>query len=368
MNTQKTPVYFYLPDVYWQASNQLSSMLDNYLNGFIKLGDLWEWHVDTHPGLKSDGLFAWIILPYLCLKSRKFECELVDKIPKQGIVILPRKFVEDDLKPSPQCLFVMIKYDAKIHSYSQIHVVQNPQDELILQNSSLWKNHYISHYLQPGLLPRNSQNGDRFQNLAFFGLEENLAPELKTNEWIDQLKSLGYNWSIINRKKWYDYSDVDAVIAVRSFDSRSYDVKPASKLYNSWQAGVPAILGAESSFRAERNSELDYIEVTSPEQIITALESLRTNPDLRQKMIENGKQRSQQKLPDIVTQQWINFLENKAFSEYEKWLSLPKYGQQLYFISRDNSENLKEVNAKIRRIKGTVKNTLKQYLGNILNV
>ncbi|NET73972.1 MAG: glycosyltransferase family 4 protein [Sphaerospermopsis sp. SIO1G2] len=362
MSNQKPPVYFYLPKSYWQASDQISLMLDKYLNGLIKLSDLWEWHVDTHPGLKSDGLFAWIILPYLCLKSQKFECELVDNIPKKGIVILPRKFIDDDLKPSHECLFVMIKYDGKIHSYSQIHIVQNPQDELIIQKSRLWKNHYIPHYLQPGLLPRDIQHGDRFQNLAYFGLEDNIAPELKTNQWIEKLKFLGYNWSVVNRKKWYDYSNVDAVIAVRSFDSRSYDVKPASKLYNSWQAGVPAILGSESSFQAEKNSELDYIEVTSPEQIIAALETLRNNPDLRQKMVENGKQRSQKTLPDVVTQQWMNFLENKAFPEYYKWLGLPKYGQKLYFLSRDNSEQLKEVNAKFRRIKGTIKNTLKKYL------
>jgi hypothetical protein len=37
----------------------------------------------------------------------------------------------------------------------------------------------------------------------------------------------------------------------------------AIKLYNCWHAGVPAVLGAESAFRANRRSDLDYLEVQS---------------------------------------------------------------------------------------------------------
>lgn len=361
MTIQKPPVYFYLPESYWQASDKMPLMLDKYLNGLISLGDIWEWHVETHPGLKSDGLFAWIILPYLYLKAKGFECELVSNIPTKGIVILPRKFIEDDLKPSPECLFVMIKYDCQIHTYSQIHIVENPQEELITKPSQIWKSYYIPHYPQPGLRPRDLKHGNRFQNLAYFGLETNLAPELRTSEWINQLKSLGYNWSIINREKWHDYTDVDAVIAVRSFDSCSYNWKPASKLYNSWQAGVPAILGQESSFRSERNSALDYIEVKSPEQIIKALESLRADQDLRQKMVENGKNRSQHNTPDVITNQWISFLENEAFPYYYKWVSFSKYRQNFFIFTRNYSLKAQKFNSQFLRVRGQVKNLLKQY-------
>ena len=44
--------------------------------------------------------------------------------------------------------------------------------------------------------------------------------------------------------------------------SRRWYLKPPSKLFNSWLAGVPAVLGHESAYRAERRSDLDYIEVS----------------------------------------------------------------------------------------------------------
>ncbi|MEM8808289.1 MAG: hypothetical protein AAGF01_19895, partial [Cyanobacteria bacterium P01_G01_bin.38] len=38
--------------------------------------------------------------------------------------------------------------------------------------------------------------------------------------------------------RWHDYRQIGAVVAIRSFDRRRYDHKPATKLYNAWQ-GCP---------------------------------------------------------------------------------------------------------------------------------
>lgn len=64
---------------------------------------------------------------------------------------------------------------------------------------------------------------------------------------------------------------------MRSFSQNDYYDKPALKLFNARHAGVPAILDAESAYRAERMSELDYIEVMSVDGTLLALKLLAGN-------------------------------------------------------------------------------------------
>lgn len=81
-------------------------------------------------------------------------------------------------------------------------------------------------------------------------------PELQQPAWQEQLKALGLNWHVVTTSsRWHDYSDVDVVLAARAFGRpNSYAWKPATKLYNAWHAGVPAIFSGESSLLAERQS------------------------------------------------------------------------------------------------------------------
>ena len=53
--------------------------------------------------------------------------------------------------------------------------------------------------------------------------------------WSEKLKDLGLNWQVVSRDRWNDYSNVDAIFAVRNFKQASdYKWKPASKLVNAW--------------------------------------------------------------------------------------------------------------------------------------
>ena len=90
------------------------------------------------------------------------------------------------------------------------------------------------------------------------------------------------------KEKWPDYSSVDGIIAVREFGPQTANRKPATKLYNSWLAGVPAILGAESAFRFEGNPGEDYLEVTSMKEVFQSIESLMTDVNLRMQLVSRG--------------------------------------------------------------------------------
>jgi hypothetical protein len=354
-------IYFYFPEAYRLEAQNFDLIIDRYLQQSIGMSEVWEWHVENHPSLKSDGLFSWIIQTYLHLKSRGVACELVSSIPDEGIVILPRKFVPDDLKPGKNLLFVMMKGDGKLHQYSQIHLIENLAENFT-KDSRLWKSHFIPLFPQPGLRPRDGQHGDRFENIAYFGLETNLAAELRSPEWKAELRSLGFNWMVVDRDRWHDYRNIDAVVAVRSFQEQGYNWKPASKLFTAWHAGVPAILGRESAYQVERKSELDYIEVSSPTEVINALKRLREDPIYRQKMIENGRLRAPKTNVDQISAQWQSFLTDIAIPAHAQWSKASSLEQKFFMGQRDVAIGVKAIRARISRVEWQVKKVVKSLL------
>lgn len=284
------------------------------------------------------GIYAWSLQTYLRLQADNFPCELVGELPTEGIVLVHRNCLRahHNLKPGPKLLLICIKAELKQYIYAQLHVVQNPLEMLLLKDS-----YYLPHWPQPGLIPRDLRRSDRFENVAFFGHEANLAPELMHPSWQKQLDALGLRWQpVINRNRWDDYSEIDtrwndyskidAIVAVRSFDrQQSFQTKPATKLYNAWLAGVPAVLGSESAYQAERKSELDYLEVASPTDVISALKRLRDDPALRRAIVSNGQVRAQAIQPSSLTARWRNFLENIAVPTYSRWCAKPRWLQQM---------------------------------------
>jgi hypothetical protein len=325
MNDSLPPIYFYVPESDWP-----SDYMPDSSQGY------WEWMCSryrlskTDPKYKYLGRYNWTLQAYLNLKDRGFPCQLIKTLPSEGIILAHRAFLPFHLRPSPKVMIVCIKADYEEHPYALFHVVQNEQETKMVRDS-----YYISNWPQPGLIPRDSERGDRFENIAYFGIEKNLAPELRDPSWSEKLKELGLNWQVVSRDRWNDYSNVDAIFAVRSFKQESdYKWKPASKLVNAWLAGVPAILGCESAYQAERQSELDYIEVNSVEEALNALKSLRDNQELRQRMLENGRVRAESMTVEQITQRWRKFLTDVAVPEYERWCKASRLTQQIYLARR----------------------------------
>ncbi len=300
------PIYFYLPQKDWL--DNMPEQPDVYWEQFGK------------------GIYCWTLQTYLYLKADGFPCSLVGTIPDEGIVIAHRDSFPYGLRPTPKVLMVCIKPDRNSHPYAQLQVVQNPQDAKNLKNS-----YYIPLWRQPGLIPRHPERGDRFENIGYFGISHNLAREIKATSWSKQLEELGLNWQIIPKNRWHDYSNIDAIVAVRNFQQQDYTQKPATKLYNAWHAGVPAILGKESAFQSERKNEFDYFEVSSIDDAINVLKRLKDNPQLCQKVRENSQIRAQEVDPQNVLMQWGSFLTNTAVPKYQLWCRSSQLSQQLYW-------------------------------------
>ncbi|MBD2254012.1 hypothetical protein [Nostoc parmelioides] len=347
--SQLPPIYFYIPDGDWRAT--MPTNPDVYWKEF--------------GGVVTPTVYGWTVQTYLRLKHAGFPCELVSKIPDEGILIAYRRSVPEEFKPGAKVLFVCLKSEQNPHPYAQIHVVGNIK-ETAPQVDIQGYRYYMPHWPQPGLIPRDTARGDRFETAAFFGELRNLAPELQDAAFAQQLEKLGLSWQILDRTqrdRWNDFSAVDVIIAVRKFGHASdYAWKPALKLYNAWHAGVPAILGQDSAFRNERRSELDYLEVGSVEEVITNLKQLKDDVELRQAIVTNGNLRAQESSVAYLTQRWQNFMTEIAVPAYWRWLESSTLQQQIFMMNRYSDFKLKKWRSQVRKWRGSVTTPMKTLL------
>ncbi|PSM47428.1 hypothetical protein C7Y66_19770 [Chroococcidiopsis sp. CCALA 051] len=320
------PIYFYIPPSKLPAGN-----LPQNAQSF------WQW-LSFHRSISpmAGGGCIWTLQTYLYLNDRGFPCQLVQTMPDEGIVLSHRDFLDDSLQPSPKLLIVCLRADVDRHPYAQLHVVQNPYQAIPRRFLTLWESYFIPHWTQSSLIPRDPQRGDTFENVAFIGNETNLVSEFRGQFWHEQLDALGLRFQKkLLHDSWHDYSDLDVVLAVREFGRKNYfRGKPASKLYNAWHAGVPAILGYESAFRAERKSDLDYLEATSLTEVISSLKRLRDNKEMRRAMVENGWIRAKETQSEQMVAKWQTFLIDSAIPAYKNWCSMSPWQQQVFFNTR----------------------------------
>ncbi|MGD1715901.1 hypothetical protein [Dapis sp. BLCC M172] len=290
------------------------------------------------------GIYAWTFQTYLRLQADGFPCKLVSELPSEGIIIFHHQALEahkTPIKPGKNQLFIFLKAESKYYGYAQLHIVQNPTEVQKLKDS-----YYLPHWPQPGLIPRDPLRGDRFENIAFFGYQENLAPELFQPTWEKQLNELGlhwypvvhsYHWSdyLHIKNRWSNYQEIDAVVAVRSFKNiPDYHNQPATQLFNAWLAGVPAILGCESAYQAEGQIDVDYLEVNNLEDLLLAIKRLKADINLRQKLVSNGYKSSLNIHPKIITRKWRDFLMQVALPAFGEWCNTPRFLQQTILNKR----------------------------------
>jgi hypothetical protein len=275
---------------------------------------------------EDKGVYCWTVLTFQHLQRVGYECELSSVLPDDGIVLMHREccsYKGANVQPSRRRFIINIAGDYGHYSSANLQVVQNPAQAYRFKNC-----HFIPLWPQPGLQPRRPS--ERFSNIVYYGETEWLAGELKDGNWATQLARNGLNWLSGSKSKWWDYTEVDAVVAVRRFTSNpTFDHKPPSKLVNCWLAGVPAILGAESAYRALYKNQLDFIEVHSADETLEALFQLKNNPDRRALMIENGFKRSIEFTPQAIVQRWIRFLDEVAVPYYQYWIDMSRSMQHL---------------------------------------
>ena len=182
------------------------------------------------------GKYIWTVKTFGYLSKMGFPCRLTDQLPDEGIIVTHREFFTDGMIPNRRQLFVCVVADFQRHPFAQLHIVQNARDPLLTHASPAWPAAFMPHWPETNLIPRDPARGDLFENVSYFGLPARLAPQLRSAQFAARLREQGFNFRIVSRDRWNDYSDTDAVLAVRSFAPVSWHKFPPTKLYNCWLA------------------------------------------------------------------------------------------------------------------------------------
>lgn len=170
---------------------------------------------------------------------------------------------------------------------------------------------FIPLWQQPGLLPRDSARGSRIETLAYFGRVEALPAWLISDAFRQKLASLGVSLRVSERA-WHDYRDVDLVLSARVESALMLRFKPATKLYNAWLAAVPALLSDEPAFRALHETDLDYLPIEGPEDVIAAVRMLKQNPRVYSAMVARGTQRGEMFTRQAIGKRWLALIAELA--------------------------------------------------------
>ena len=99
-----------------------------------------------------------------------------------------------------------------------------------------------------------------------------------------------------------------AILGLLALFGLSYarEVKPAWR--NAWLAGVPAMVGPESAYRALRRDASDFIEVSSRAEAEAAVLRLLEEPGLYARMRQRAAERAVDCSIARVTQRWMEVL------------------------------------------------------------
>lgn len=259
---------------------------------------------------------AWILQTFLRLKAAGDPVVLRDDLPNRGIAVLSagdHRVVKRATGTTTALIATAQGSFRRRPGLADAVIVQNPVE------ADGHRRCFVPHWPQPGLVPRNSLRGTRVERAAFKGFPNNLDPSFRESGWSDFLRQLGIVWledavayegarTDAARLQFPDYSSVDLIVAVRPPSEHLYPDRPATKLVNAWLAGVPAILGPESAYRAIRRGPLDYIEVRDIREARDAVERLVQEPDLYQAMVDNGRARAAEFDLGAVRSAWRELL------------------------------------------------------------
>jgi hypothetical protein len=301
---QKHAIHFSCPSeqIWPELTATPSSVINTERMSELSVGILSNWIIRTHYELGLRGVSSTI-----------------GPVLRKNAINFTSVFDFGRRQRDPHAFVVIPQGDAH---YPQLANFVIQQNYLAPETSELSA---VAHWPQPGIIPRDAERKSHIERIVFKGRTNNLDPVFRSQRFQDALAKLGMSLELDSfsgengKQSWNDYRAADAVLAARNLTVNDARKKPASKLVNAWFADVPALLGPEPAFQELRQSELDYIEIKTPENAINALQNLKDNPDLYLAMVENGRLRRKKFNENSLADRWIQILNGPIAAAFEQW-------------------------------------------------
>jgi hypothetical protein len=285
--------------------------------------DLTEADLLRDPDRFKGGTINWIFQTYLRLgeplEKKGYGVSFGEGLKPGCINIAHRDSLNRWLTPYYRSYVVGVRADRPPVKVCDWEIVQNRLGGMRACQTD------ISHWPQPGLLPRNSERGTSVEHAAYFGRTGTTSRWLREAAFKERLQALGVTFTIEERA-WSDYRAIDVVIAHRNEAPTMLMQKPASKLINAWLAGVPALLNREPAFEDLRRSPLDYLQIDSPDDVVSAIRQLKESPQLYEAMVRNGEQRAREYTINAIRDRWLWCIEDLIVPDAMKRLGSPREG------------------------------------------
>jgi hypothetical protein len=275
-----------------------------------------ESDIARHAQRFRGGVNNWIVQTYLRLRD---PLRRADILPTIGDALVPgciniahRDSLNRLLTPYHRSYVVGIRADRPpLHSCNW----EIAQNDLAPKRSRM---RYLPLWPQPGLITRDAARGSRIERIAYFGRTSSAPAWFYDGAFAGELSRLGVTFEIRD-EQWFDYGQVDLVLAHRIEAATMLRHKPASKLVNAWLAGTPALLADEPAFARLKRSELDYIAIETSRDVVAAVRELRKLPALYLAMVENGLGRGAAYSVHATKERWLRFILDDVVADAIKW-------------------------------------------------
>ena len=264
------------------------------------------------------GVNNWIVQSYLRLREPLRDVgmtpTLSDHFLPGCVNIAHRDSLNRVTAPYHRSYIVGIRADRPPLAACQWEVEQNSLE------SGRPRARYLPLWPQPGLIARDAARGTRIERIAYFGRTSAAPAWFYDHAFHVALGRHGVTFEIRD-DQWFDYTDVDLVLAHRIEAATMLQHKPASKLINAWLAGTPALLGAEPAFAQLKRSALDYVAIETPQDVIAAVDRLRASPAEYLAMVDNGRRRGTAFSAQATKRRWMHFLQDEVIPNAIEWRS-----------------------------------------------
>lgn len=265
--------------------------------------------VDRAWMLFSDAVFAWILQTYVILRQRDRLAVSIGFELRTNAVNIVHSSQLANCWPRPAMFVVCIRADYRPVPWARFHIVQNQRQA---SRSYLW----VPHWPQPGLMPRG-RNRNEVVTVGFAGRSYYLAG--RRSDWEGELARIGCKLEILSSDRWNDLSEIDVLLAIRSFDKRTWDTKPPSKLINAWLAGIPLIAGVDSAYAQIGCPGVDYIQVHSMDEAVQWIQILRQDRDQYRAIVAAGEKRAIAFRREAIAMSWETLLRDRMAREFTDW-------------------------------------------------
>jgi hypothetical protein len=260
---------------------------------------------------------CWLIVTHARLRERgETNIALTNTVDPHAINVAHADTIVPGHSPFPDigsAFVVSVRGEFGQRFFAQYEIVQNCRQEGR-------RAAYLTHWPQPGLIGRRGPP-TAVRRVAFVG---QVRPNLVADpaKWARALAARGYEFVAPDRD-WHDLSSYDVIVGLRSFDRGGHDRKPPSKLINAWHAGIPFIGGHDSAFSQVGIPEEDYLLAASFEEVLSQLDRLATDSQLRERIVSNGRHKSLQYGNEAIAGQWRDLLDGPIAERFEAWRRRP---------------------------------------------